>query len=183
LDLERFSALQPSLRHPDPRRLARRVARKLGHLLAIGGVSQEFLGRVHGLVPPDASSLGALSLGALSLGAERTRPGGDPVRRSRAISKLLGMFGKSQPAQGELPPRHSVVQVGRSLREFEAFAGTLRIRVRRAHGARSEMFGFVTHALTVPCDRVPCALYVSARRFNHHRPRWFLRNFRHLRVR
>jgi hypothetical protein len=69
LDLERFSALQPSLRHPDPRRPARRVARKLGHLLAVGGVSQEFLGRVHGLVPPGASSLGESNLGALSLGA------------------------------------------------------------------------------------------------------------------
>jgi hypothetical protein len=96
------------------------------------------------------------------------RPSGGPVRRSSALSKLLGMFGKSQPAQGELPPRHRVVQVGRSFREFEAFAGTLLIRVRRAHGARSEMFGFMmfgfmTHALTV----FPATVFPALRTFPH----------------
>jgi hypothetical protein len=125
LDLERFSALQPSLRHSDPRRPARRVAGKLGHLLAVGGMSQEFLGRVHGLNPPGSSN-----------------GSGGRVRMSCrvtcAVSKLLGMFGKSQPAQRKLAPRHPVVRVGRSLRELKAFVGALLIGIRRIHDARSD---------------------------------------------
>jgi hypothetical protein len=49
---ESFSTLQPSLGHPAPSRLACRIARELGHLLAIGSVAQEFLGWIHRLFPP-----------------------------------------------------------------------------------------------------------------------------------
>jgi len=55
LHLERLGALQPSLRHPDPRRLARGVAGELGHLFAVGGMAQEFVGRIHRLTPPETT--------------------------------------------------------------------------------------------------------------------------------
>jgi hypothetical protein len=41
LPLKDFCAVEPTLRHPVPCRLARGVARELGHLLALGGVSAE----------------------------------------------------------------------------------------------------------------------------------------------
>jgi hypothetical protein len=44
---ESFSTLKPSLGHPAPCRLACRIARELGHLLAIGGVSQKFIRWIH----------------------------------------------------------------------------------------------------------------------------------------
>jgi hypothetical protein len=44
---ESFSTLKPSLGHPAPCRLACRIARELGHLLAIGGVFQKFISRIH----------------------------------------------------------------------------------------------------------------------------------------
>src|SRR5436309_2798408 len=44
---EHFGAMAPALGHPLPRRAARRIPGELGHLLAIGGVSQKFVGRVH----------------------------------------------------------------------------------------------------------------------------------------
>ena len=47
LALGSFSTLKPSLSHPVPSRLARGIARKLSHLLAVGGVSQKFISRVH----------------------------------------------------------------------------------------------------------------------------------------
>ena len=59
--------------------------------------------------------------------------GGAHDRVSGTVAKLLGMVGKSQPAQGELAPRHPVIRVGRLLREGEAFAGTLLISIRRGH--------------------------------------------------
>jgi hypothetical protein len=46
LALESFSTLKPSLGHPAPCRLACRIARELGHLLAIGDVSQKFISRI-----------------------------------------------------------------------------------------------------------------------------------------
>ena len=48
LALKHFGAMQPPLRHPAPGRLARGVARKFCHLLAVGGVSKEFVGRING---------------------------------------------------------------------------------------------------------------------------------------
>jgi CheY-like chemotaxis protein len=48
LALEHFGAMQPSLRHPAPSRLAGGVAGKFCHLLAVGGVSKEFVGRING---------------------------------------------------------------------------------------------------------------------------------------
>src|SRR5258708_21042737 len=47
LALEHFGATNPSLRHPAPCLLARGIARELGHLLAVGGVPEKFLGWVH----------------------------------------------------------------------------------------------------------------------------------------
>jgi hypothetical protein len=47
LALGSFSTLKSSLSHPVPSRLARGIARKLSHLLAVGGVSQKFISRVH----------------------------------------------------------------------------------------------------------------------------------------
>src|SRR5215813_9021353 len=47
LALEHFGAMKPSLRHPAPCRLARGVARELGHSLAVGGVPEKFLGWIH----------------------------------------------------------------------------------------------------------------------------------------
>jgi hypothetical protein len=55
---------------------------------------------------------------------------------------------------------------------LKAFVGALLIGIRRIHDARSD---------EIPLT-VPCALYVSARGFNHHQPGLFLRNFKHLRV-
>src|SRR5262249_39720970 len=52
---------------------------------------------------------------------------GGRVRMSDAVAKLLRVLGKSQPAQGELTPSHSVVVVGRLLRQREAFTGALLI--------------------------------------------------------
>src|SRR5438094_9922978 len=48
LSLKDFRAVEPSLRHPVPCRLARGVARELGHLLALGGVPAELFRRIHG---------------------------------------------------------------------------------------------------------------------------------------
>ena len=48
LTLKHFGAMQPPLRHPAPGRLARGVAGKFCHLLAVGGVSKEFVGRING---------------------------------------------------------------------------------------------------------------------------------------
>ena len=48
LALKHFGAMQPPLRHPAPGRLARGVAGKFCHLLAVGGVSKEFVGRING---------------------------------------------------------------------------------------------------------------------------------------
>jgi hypothetical protein len=45
--LEPFSTLKPSLSHPVPRRLARRITRNLSHLLTVGGMSQKFISRIH----------------------------------------------------------------------------------------------------------------------------------------
>ena len=47
LALEALGAGEPALGHPVPGRLALRIARELGHLLAIGGVSQKFIRRIH----------------------------------------------------------------------------------------------------------------------------------------
>ena len=47
LALGSFSTLKPSLSHLVPRRLARGIARKLSHLLTVGGVSQKFISRIH----------------------------------------------------------------------------------------------------------------------------------------
>lgn len=47
LDLEHFGTLQPTFGHLRPGRPARRIAGELCHLLTVGGVSQEFLGRIH----------------------------------------------------------------------------------------------------------------------------------------
>src|SRR5262245_24098100 len=47
LFLEHFGAVAPALRHPLPSRPARGISGEFRHLLAIGGVTQEFLGRVH----------------------------------------------------------------------------------------------------------------------------------------
>jgi hypothetical protein len=52
---------------------------------------------------------------------------------SGTVAKLLGVIGKSQPAQGKLAPRHPVVHVGRLVGERETFTGTLLISVRRVH--------------------------------------------------
>jgi hypothetical protein len=41
------STSTPSLCHAVPRSHALRVARKLGHLLAVGGVFQKFVRRIH----------------------------------------------------------------------------------------------------------------------------------------
>ena len=51
LALESFRAVEPPRGHPDPGRLAFRIASELGHPLAIGGISKEFLGRVHRVAP------------------------------------------------------------------------------------------------------------------------------------
>ena len=42
-----FSTLKPSISHPLPCRLAGWIARKLSHLLTIGGVSQKFISRIY----------------------------------------------------------------------------------------------------------------------------------------
>src|SRR6185369_9789293 len=47
LAIECFRTALPSLSHPVPRGLARGVARKLGHTLAVCGVLEKFLGGVH----------------------------------------------------------------------------------------------------------------------------------------
>jgi hypothetical protein len=47
LPLKDLCAVEPTLRHPVPGRLARRVARELGHLLALGGVSAELFRWIH----------------------------------------------------------------------------------------------------------------------------------------
>src|SRR5215831_17725155 len=44
---EFFGTPTPSLCHPVPRRLALCIARKLGHLLAVGGVFQKFVRWIH----------------------------------------------------------------------------------------------------------------------------------------
>jgi len=69
LMLERFGALPPPLRHPGPCRLARRVARELGHLGAICGVPQKFFRRIHGRIHRDVPPC---SLGARAAGMPRT---------------------------------------------------------------------------------------------------------------
>ena len=45
--LEPRGAVHPPLGHPVPRGLALRVAGELRHLLAIGGMLEKFVGRVH----------------------------------------------------------------------------------------------------------------------------------------
>jgi hypothetical protein len=47
LDLEPFGTVDPPLRHPIPGGPALRIAGELRHLLAVGGVLEEFLARVH----------------------------------------------------------------------------------------------------------------------------------------
>src|SRR5262249_56977206 len=47
LPVEHFSAVLPSLGHPAPCRLARGIARELGHALAIRRVSEKFFRWVH----------------------------------------------------------------------------------------------------------------------------------------
>jgi CheY-like chemotaxis protein len=46
LALEHLGAMPPALGHPAPRRLARGITGKSGHLLTVGGVSEEFVGRI-----------------------------------------------------------------------------------------------------------------------------------------
>src|SRR5262245_8340293 len=47
LPLEHLRATRPALRHPAPCRLARRIAGKLRHLLALCGMSEEFFRWIH----------------------------------------------------------------------------------------------------------------------------------------
>src|SRR5438067_683021 len=110
LDLEGFRALQPSLRHPDPGRSARRVASKLGHLLAVGGMSQEFLGWVHGALSSWVSSLSQELGSAKGISSANGWDRAGQARTDGAV--VLGMVGQSQPAQRKLTPRHPVVHVG-----------------------------------------------------------------------
>ena len=48
LTLKHFGAMQPPLRHPAPGCLACGVTREFCHLLAVGGMSKEFVGRING---------------------------------------------------------------------------------------------------------------------------------------
>jgi hypothetical protein len=52
LDIIQFGAADPSLRHSGPHGLALPAAGELGHKLAFGGKSKEFLRRIHGLAFP-----------------------------------------------------------------------------------------------------------------------------------
>jgi hypothetical protein len=56
LAFSQFSALEPPLGHLVPCGLARRVASEFSHLLAICGVSQEFLGWMHRVNLPQLHS-------------------------------------------------------------------------------------------------------------------------------
>jgi hypothetical protein len=52
LDIIQLGAADPSLRHSGPHGLVLPAARELGHKLAFGGKSKEFLRRIHGLAFP-----------------------------------------------------------------------------------------------------------------------------------
>ena len=81
LALKHFGAMQPPLRHPAPRRLARGVAREFCHLLAVGGVSKELVGRINGRqVHARASPNQSSGLRGSLLNAS---PCGGTVRRDR----------------------------------------------------------------------------------------------------
>jgi hypothetical protein len=129
LALEPFGAAQPALGHPAPSRLARRIARELGHLLAIGGVPQEFFGWIHRSFPPD------VSITLLGIHTARASSGGfEPcLFVSLFMAKPLGVVGEPQPAQGELTPRRSIVEAWGCFREFQAFAGTPVVRIHGGH--------------------------------------------------
>src|ERR1700751_943453 len=52
--------------------------------------------------------------------------------RLRLLAKLLRIFGKPQPAQGQFTPRHPLLVVDRLFRELSAFAHTLLICISGA---------------------------------------------------
>src|SRR5213593_4280158 len=74
---EFFGTPTPSLCHPIPRRLALWIARKLGHLLAVGGVFQKFVRWIHRAV-----SLGEFNTTRRSVGKFHVQVWGDCWRGS-----------------------------------------------------------------------------------------------------
>lgn len=148
LPLERFRAAQPPFGHPAPCRLARGVAGELGHLLAFRGVSAKFLRWIHG--PPRWAS-----------GRAETPFAG---------AQLFGIFGQPQPAQSELTPPGSLLDVRRSLRQLQALAHPLLIDIRRHHAAASRLD---VSAPTASIQRMGYWITVSAKECSPIRdPTW-----------
>src|SRR5215831_7389244 len=66
-------------------------------------------------------------------------PDGSGCARLRLLAKPFRVFGKPQPAQGQLTPRHPLLVVDRLFRELSAFAHTLLICISGDHGACSDL--------------------------------------------
>lgn len=127
LAIEALGAGEPALGHPIPGRLARRVARELGHLLAIGSVAQEFLGWIHRIISSWSSDHVVGDFAFASFRRGQAWRGGEAAR---------GMIRQPSPAECKSAAGGPVIEVFGDFCGQRACAGTRLIRIDGIIGAR-----------------------------------------------